>query len=306
MKFGAQSEAQTLRTLLLHRPKAGDFRWVREDTQAYYNIDATLNPEKFIADYDKMVEAFASQGVEIVFLTDVLKGHAEAMRYISRRPNLTYMRDMATVYNDGAVVMNPFLKGRQWDGWVVAECFRTMGIPILGEISYPGYLEGGGVGFLNNKIGYVSLCDRANEDAINQLASCVLSGSLEQLVVVNLPYGHVHIDGLFMVVDEKTAFAYRPVLEISPTRVLHRGGRVEHVWFLDYLEALGFDVIDGPDQNEMNYVAFAPMRAIGYDFVTTNAGVIRSRGGEVVAIPGGELAKGRGGVHCMTCPLLRG
>jgi arginine deiminase len=306
VKFGAQSEVQTLRTLLLHRPDPADFRWVREETQAYYNIEATLDPEAFVAGFDEMVQAFASHGVEIIFLADVLKGHAEALRYISRRPNLAYMRDMATVYNDGAVVMNPHLKGRQWDGWVVTECFRKLGIPILGEITYPGYLEGGGNGFLGNGIGYVSLCDRANEDAINQLASFALPKSIEQLIVVNLPHGHVHIDGLFMVVDEKTAFVHRPVLEISPTRVLHRGGRVEHVWFLDYLEELGFELIDGPDQMEMNYVAFAPGRVVGYDLVTTNADVIRARGGEVVAIPGGELAKGRGGVHCMTCPVLRG
>lgn len=306
MKFGAQSEVNTLRTLLLHRPEPDHLRWVRQDTEAYYHMEATIEPERFVGDFDKMVDAFAAQGVDIVFLTDVLKDHAEAMSYISRRPNLTYMRDMATVYNDGVVVMNPHLKGRQWDGWVVAECFRKLGIPVLGEITYPGYLEGGGVGFLDNRIGYVSLCDRANEDAVNQLAAWTLPASIEQLIVVNLPSGHVHIDGLFMVVDERVAFVHRPVLEICPTRVLHRDGRVEHVWFLDHLESLGFELVDGPDQMEMNYVAFAPMRVIGYDLVTTNADIIRARGGEVVTIPGAELAKGRGGVHCMTCPVLRG
>jgi arginine deiminase len=31
----------------------------------------------------------------------------------------------------------------------------------------------------------------------------------------------------------------------------------------------------------------------------------RERGIEVVQIPGDELRKGNGGVHCMTCPILR-
>ncbi len=305
MRFGAQSEVTRLRSLLLHKPTADALRWVRPDTRSYYNIEPTIDPERFLAEFDQMVAAFAAQGVEIVFLADVLKGHSDALRYISRRPNLTYMRDMATVYRDGAVVMNPYLKGRQWDGWVVTECFRRLGIAILGEIRYPGYLEGGGNGFVNDRIGYVSLCDRANEDAINQLAACTLGKSLEQLIVVNLPGGHIHIDGLFMAVDTRTFFVHRPVLEVSPTRILHRGGRVEHVWLLDYLTELGYELVDGPDQMEMNYVAFAPGRLIGYDHVTVNAQAVRARGGAVIAIPGEELRKGRGGVHCMTCPLLR-
>jgi arginine deiminase len=123
---------------------------------------------------------------------------------------------------------------------------------------------------------------------------------------VNLPSGHVHIDGLIMAVDERTAFVHRPVLEISPTRVMHSNGEVKHVWLLDYMSSeLGFRLIDGPYGMEMNYVAFAPWRVIGYDFVTDNAKIIKSNKGEVIAIPGRELVKGNGGVHCMTCPVLR-
>jgi arginine deiminase len=294
-----------LRSLLLHRPAPEDLRWVTPATRSYYNMEPTIEPERFLADYDRMASAFAAQGVEIVFLADVLKHDQAALRYIARRPNLMYMRDMATVYEAGAVVMNPFLKGRQWDGWVVKQCFQRLGVPILGEIQYPGYLEGGGNGFLRSSVGYVSLCDRANETAIDQLAAVTLGTALEQLIVVNLPNGHIHIDGLFMVVDEKTAFVHRPTLEIAPTRVLRRGREVEHVWFLDYLVELGYALVEGPDHLEMNYVAFAPGRVIGYDTVSVNADAIRARGGEVITIPGRELTKGHGGVHCMTCPLLR-
>jgi arginine deiminase len=32
---------------------------------------------------------------------------------------------------------------------------------------------------------------------------------------------------------------------------------------------------------------------------------VKDRGIEVIQIPGEEMRKGNGGVHCMTCPILR-
>jgi len=31
----------------------------------------------------------------------------------------------------------------------------------------------------------------------------------------------------------------------------------------------------------------------------------RERGIEIIQIPGEEMRKGNGGIHCMTCPILR-
>ena len=32
---------------------------------------------------------------------------------------------------------------------------------------------------------------------------------------------------------------------------------------------------------------------------------VRARGIDVIQIPGEEMKKGNGGIHCMTCPVLR-
>jgi N-dimethylarginine dimethylaminohydrolase len=307
--YGVGSAYGDLLRVIMHRP-GPELRLVTERTLAEFHFDSPVDVDRFVAEYDVMLNLFQSHGVDTLLLRDILAHDDDALSYIDHRPNMTYTRDLATVFSRGAVLMGPHLKGRWGDQEMLARAFRRLGVPILGAIEPPGYLEGGGVTLIGEDTAVASLCDRANEVGTRALRELVLGHDVEYFLEVPLPLGEIHIDGLFMVLDERLCMIEESTLSVFPCR-LYQAGRSEprHVMFREFLDRRGFELIpfsaEERDSHNPNVVVTRrSSKAISSAQATGTKAAMESFGWEVSTFPSEMLRLGNGSAHCMTCPLL--
>ncbi|MCB0931796.1 MAG: arginine deiminase [Mycobacterium sp.] len=257
-------------------------------------------------------------------------------------PNTQFTRDnSAWIFN--GVSLNPmFWPARRQETLLVAAVYRFhpafsgedyevwLGDPDGEPHDYGAMtLEGGDVMPIGKGAVLIGMGERSSREAIVKVAQNLFNAeAAEQVIIAGLPKSRaaMHLDTVFTFCDREVLTAYAPVIDNvkpitlrpDPKKSAGLSIQVENKSLVDVVgEALGvtFRVVDtagdiyGVQREQWNdannVVAVEPGVVIGYDRNTLTNTALRKAGIEVITIDASELGRGRGGGHCMTCPILR-
>ncbi|MFN3954580.1 MAG: dimethylarginine dimethylaminohydrolase family protein [Pararhodobacter sp.] len=278
---GIDSEYAPLRAVVMHEPGA---ELGKADPEAA-NLLEHIDWQRAAVQHRAIADAYRAAGVAV---------HPVAPEGMPSA-NQMFCADLMAATPEGVILARPASVARAGEERWVARRLADLGVPILCTLTGDATFEGADMMLLDPRTAILGRGLRTNDAGIAQVSAALGRIGIEALVV-DMPFGTMHLMGMLRFADADLAIAWPRRTPFAAVQALRaRGYRVE---FLP-------DEDDNQRNRAMNFVTLGPRRILMVGNCPAARQFYEGLGIYCTEVDCSELAKAAGAIGCLTGVLER-